>query len=86
MTRNRQIVRLNSGATCHADRRNELVKYGFEERPNTKITETGLQSLETIKGSAYAVLVGRNNCGKSFLLKEITQQIGEEAAYIGPAR
>jgi len=30
--------------------------------------------------------VGRNNCGKSFLLKTLTQQWGQNASYLGPAR
>ncbi|MEO1522066.1 MAG: ATP-binding protein, partial [Cyanobacteria bacterium J06633_2] len=34
----------------------------------------------------YAVFVGRNNCGKSFLLKWATKQIGQNAFYVGPQR
>lgn len=60
--------------------------YGFDERPNTILSEEAQQNLERIKNSEYSVLVGRNNCGKSFLLKTLTEQIGQEAAYIGPAR
>lgn len=60
--------------------------YGFDERPNTALTADATKHLESIKSSEYAVLVGRNNCGKSFLLKTLTEKIGQEAAYIGPAR
>ncbi len=60
--------------------------YGFGERPNTKLTDTAQSLIGEIKQSEYSVLVGRNNCGKSFLLKTITEQIGPEAAYVGPAR
>ena len=42
--------------------------------------------LQRIRDSEYAVLVGRNNCGKSFLLKSLTQQWGQSASFLGPAR
>ncbi|WP_353641378.1 hypothetical protein [Mesorhizobium sp. WSM2239] len=67
-------------------RRGKPLDYGFEERPNTAITDKAKVQLDRIKGSEYSVLIGRNNCGKSFLLKTLTEQIGQEAAYIGPAR
>ena len=60
--------------------------YKFDQKPNTKLSQRGNQAVEHIKTSEYAVLVGRNNCGKSFLLKTITQQIGQNASYLGPAR
>ena len=50
------------------------------------MTESGAQALEQMKSSEYAVLVGRNNCGKSFLLKTITQHLGKNTSYLGPAR
>ena len=34
----------------------------------------------------FAVLCGRNNCGKSYLLKTLAQRLGERASYLGPAR
>lgn len=68
------------------DQQTESLRYGFEERPNTVLTPQASTNLEAIKQSEYSVLVGRNNCGKSFLLKTLAQQIGQEAAYIGPAR
>lgn len=62
------------------------IRYGFDVRPNTVLSDEATSNLEAIKAAEYSVLVGRNNCGKSFLLKTLTQQIGLEAAYIGPAR
>ena len=65
---------------------NKNTRYGFDERPNTILTPDAQNNIDAIKKSEYSVLVGRNNCGKSYLLKTLTEQIGEEAAYIGPAR
>lgn len=42
--------------------------------------------MEELKKSEYAVLVGRNNCGKSYVLKTLAQELGENASYLGPAR
>lgn len=60
--------------------------YQFDQRPSTRLTENANAVLEKIRHSEYAVLVGRNNCGKSFLLKTLTQQCGDTASYLGPAR
>ncbi len=62
------------------------MKYRFDQKPATSLTEDATRALEDIKQSEYSVLVGRNNCGKSFLLKTLTQQIGQDASYLGPAR
>lgn len=60
--------------------------YQYDQRPSTRFTESAQVSLARIRESEYAVLVGRNNCGKSFLLKTLTQQWGPTASYLGPAR
>ena len=60
--------------------------YRYDQKPATSFTEEAAEALERIKQSEYSVLVGRNNCGKSFLLKTLTQQFGQEASYLGPAR
>lgn len=60
--------------------------YQYDQRPNTRFSESAQSSLLKIRESEYAVLVGRNNCGKSFLLKTLTQQWGQTASYLGPAR
>ena len=60
--------------------------YQYDQRPGTRFTETAQAALAKIRESEYAVLVGRNNCGKSFLLKTLTQQWGQTASYLGPAR
>lgn len=60
--------------------------YQYDQRPSTRFTESAQALLARIRESEYAVLVGRNNCGKSFLLKTLTQQWGATASYLGPAR
>lgn len=60
--------------------------YSWDARPNTVFSSEGQEVLKEVVTSEYAVLVGRNNCGKSFLLKSLTQQIGQNASYLGPAR
>lgn len=60
--------------------------YQYDQRPSTHFTESAQAALAKIRESEYAVLVGRNNCGKSFLLKTLTHQWGQTASYLGPAR
>lgn len=60
--------------------------YQYDQRPSTHFTDDSAPILQQIRDSEYSVLVGRNNCGKSFLLKTLTQQWGKNASYLGPAR
>lgn len=60
--------------------------YQYDQRPNTKITQEGEELLEQLRNSEYSVLIGRNNCGKSFLLKKLTEKWGKTTSYLGPAR
>lgn len=60
--------------------------YEFDQRPHTTISALSGPVLAQIRASEYAVLVGRNNCGKSYLLKMLAQQWGDMASYLGPAR
>jgi predicted ATPase len=60
--------------------------YLYDETPKTVFSAASSQILETLKSAEYAVLVGKNNCGKSYILKTLTQKIGVNAAYLGPAR
>lgn len=60
--------------------------YEYDQKPGTHISDSSEESLRKIRDSEYAVLVGRNNCGKSFLLKTLTQRWGQNASYLGPAR
>lgn len=60
--------------------------YKYNQKPNTVLSQSAQRLLSNVKDSSYAVLCGRNNCGKSYFLKLITQHIGETASYLGPAR
>ncbi|PKO87840.1 MAG: ATP-binding protein [Betaproteobacteria bacterium HGW-Betaproteobacteria-12] len=60
--------------------------YQYDQRPSTRFSDESATLLQRIRESEYAVLVGRNNCGKSYLLKTMTQHWGQNASYLGPAR
>lgn len=60
--------------------------YLYDQKPNTQFSDDARKSIEAIRESEYSVLVGRNNCGKSFLLKSLAREWGAKASYIGPAR
>lgn len=58
----------------------------YDQRPGTGFSEGTQATLAAIREAEYAVLVGRNNCGKSFVLKTITTEVGQDGSYLGPAR
>lgn len=58
--------------------------YLYDQKPGTRIADAG--ALQQLRDSEYSVLVGRNNCGKSYVLKTLTSQWGSESSYLGPAR
>lgn len=60
--------------------------YQYDQKPGTRLADDSASVLQQIRDAEYAVLVGRNNCGKSFLLKFMTTQWGQTASYLGPAR
>ena len=60
--------------------------YPYDQRPGTRFTQQSNHFLQLIRNSEYSVLVGRNNCGKSYLLKTLTQQWGQNTSYLGPQR
>lgn len=60
--------------------------YLYDQKPGTHFSDASSAALQKMRDSEYSVLVGRNNCGKSFLLKSLTQQWGQGASYLGPAR
>lgn len=60
--------------------------YHYDQKPGTRLSDESASVLQQIHDSEYSVLIGRNNCGKSFLLKTLTQQWGQNASYLGPAR
>lgn len=60
--------------------------YKFDEKPQTTFSTETNAVIDKIKQSEIVVLVGKNNCGKSYLLKTLTMQFGGNASYLGPAR
>ncbi len=63
-----------------------MPKYGFDQRPNTTIEYENENIFEQLKSGPYSCVIGPNNTGKSFLLKNLVLQVGETATYLGPAR
>jgi len=60
--------------------------YNYDQKPNTSFTDRAQEFLQEANNSEYIVLCGKNNCGKSFLLKTLAKNLGEKASYLGPAR
>ncbi len=60
--------------------------YLYDQKPNTLFSAETQKVLQQIRNAEYATLVGRNNCGKTYILKQLTQEIGMNASYLGPAR
>jgi predicted ATP-dependent endonuclease of OLD family len=60
--------------------------YQYDQQPSTHFSGNSYAVIESIRNSEYSVLVGRNNCGKSYLLKTLTKAWGQQASYLGPAR
>jgi predicted ATP-dependent endonuclease of OLD family len=60
--------------------------YKYRDRPKTEFTENAKLAIDEIKSAELSVLVGRNNSGKSFLLKSLALELGKQASYLGPAR
>ena len=58
----------------------------YTSPPPTDIAESCLEAYETLKSADLAVLVGRNNSGKSFLLRKLARDLGDGSTYLGPAR
>jgi hypothetical protein len=60
--------------------------YQYDQRPNTRLSADAENVVQALRDSEYSVLIGRNNCGKSFVLKTLAQRWGVNASYLGPAR
>lgn len=54
--------------------------------PPTTLEPASETLLSTLKDAPLTVLCGRNNAGKSFILRRLLRAIGEKAFYLGPAR
>ena len=58
----------------------------FSSPPPTAIKPTAETLLKGIAAAPLSILCGRNNSGKSYLLRKLLQDIGEQAYYLGPGR
>jgi predicted ATPase len=67
-------------------RHQALWRYKYDDQPQTRVADASTSVIQTLREKEYAVFVGRNNCGKSFLLRHLTRQWGNDASYLGPAR
>jgi predicted ATP-dependent endonuclease of OLD family len=59
---------------------------GFASAPPTSFDAESAELLEAMRSSPLIVLCGRNNSGKSFVLRHLLRMFGEGATYLGPAR
>ncbi|MCG7983919.1 MAG: ATP-binding protein [Candidatus Thiodiazotropha lotti] len=60
--------------------------YQYDQKPNTTLSSEAQNLINNIRNNDCVVLCGRNNCGKSYILKLITIAVGETASFLGPAR
>lgn len=60
--------------------------YHFDQKPGTQFKERAQNLIKEIEKSKLIVLCGRNNSGKSYILKTLAENLGERASYLGPAR
>ncbi|RMG81835.1 MAG: ATP-binding protein [Chloroflexi bacterium] len=58
----------------------------FDQPPPTTISASSQSAFTTLKSCNTAILCGRNNSGKSFVLRKLIQEIGDSASYLGAAR
>jgi hypothetical protein len=58
----------------------------FATAPPTSVGAESQTLLAEIADAPLSVLCGRNNSGKSYLLRQLLQRIGAKSYYLGPAR
>ena len=58
----------------------------FASAPPTQLTPQAQSILAELVLAPLTVLCGRNNSGKSYLLRQLLQRIGPKSYYLGPAR
>lgn len=54
--------------------------------PPTKISDECSAAYEAAKLGSLTVICGRNNSGKTFVLRQMLRDLGNTASYLGPAR
>ena len=58
----------------------------YNSQPKTIIAPDSQEVYSALQSMSSVVLCGRNNSGKSFVLRRLTQQMSKTAFYLGPAR
>jgi hypothetical protein len=58
----------------------------YRTPPPTRISPTSAISLQELQGASIVILCGRNNSGKTFVLRQLAKAHGQGAAYLGPQR
>src|SRR5262245_42568428 len=58
----------------------------FSSKPPTTVTPDAEALIRGMQQEPLSVLCGRNNSGKSYLLRTLLQQVGATSYYLGPAR
>lgn len=61
-------------------------RYGFDDAPHTTLSQSAQSLLYEIRTREYSCLIGPNNSGKSYLLKQLTLQMEGNGVYLGPSR
>lgn len=63
-----------------------MTAHKYDEKPQVVFSPDAQRFLKNAPDTKLSILCGRNNGGKSFILKTLAEQIGVTASYLGPAR
>lgn len=63
-----------------------MIMYGFDETPKTFIGQASKALLSSRTTQPYTTLIGRNNSGKTFLLRHLTMVMQGQGMFLGSAR
>lgn len=58
----------------------------YSQPPPTKLDDASERLFPSFRGARLGVLCGRNNSGKSFLLRRLVRDLGAKAYYLEPSR
>jgi len=58
----------------------------FAKKPPTQVVTEAQHAYRRLLSNSMSILCGRNNSGKSFILRKLLTELGEDATYLGPQR
>src|SRR5205809_4669745 len=58
----------------------------YKTRPPTAIHQDSAATYQWLRTTPLAILCGRNNTGKTYVLRRLIEDVGIKASYLGPAR